>query len=325
MRWIAAALLTLTPALGLAGQTFLQKPITVAVIDSGFGYKGLGHNAKLCKYGHKDFSIAQVYDSRFNTSDPIPLDVSGHGTNVAGLIEDYAKDANFCLVIIKYVNHYKKDDTNTALMKALKYADEIKVDIINYSGASIGYIPEEVTLIKKFIDSGGIFITSAGNDKSELNGKTKYKIYPAMDDDRIIVVGSKNPFPVKNLFASGGELEEHGWKVENRMPDIQEKLDKNGFCVLEIEEEAKDVIQVDDMNIPVPYKYTYYRVLIKHDDKVFLKSDFSNWGQRVNRWEIGDMQTSYGITFSGTSQATAIATGKLVGQLYEKLNKLSER
>ncbi len=42
-------------------KTCVRDPIKVAVIDSGFGFKGLGKDAKLCKYGHKDFSVSKKY------------------------------------------------------------------------------------------------------------------------------------------------------------------------------------------------------------------------------------------------------------------------
>ena len=32
-----------------------ERPITIAVVDTGFGYGEHGQTKKLCKYGHKDF------------------------------------------------------------------------------------------------------------------------------------------------------------------------------------------------------------------------------------------------------------------------------
>lgn len=320
MKWIAAAFLIFTPALGLAGQ--LEKPITIAVIDSGFGYRGAGHDAKLCKYGHKDFTKDNEYDMTYGTKDAIPLDKYGHGTNVAGLIQAYAGTANYCLVILKYVNTPRQDkNLDQNLLKAIQYADEIKVDLINFSGVGSELIPDEIKTVKKFLDSGGIFVASAGNDRDIINGPTHYKAYPAMDDDRIVVVGSKNPYPIDNLFSDNGELAENGWNVSERMPEINEKLDKQGFCILVIDRKDTDVIYEDENEKPIPHTTEYYRVLIKKGNDIFLKSDFSNFGKRVNRWEPGDVQTAYGITFSGTSQATAIATGKIVDDLSQKLSK----
>lgn len=41
-------------------------------------------------------------------------------------------------------------------------------------------------------------------------------------------------------------------------------------------------------------------------------SKTSNYGKLVKRWEIGEKVTAYGITMTGTSQATAVATGKII-------------
>jgi hypothetical protein len=38
----------------------------------------------------------------------------------------------------------------------------------------------------------------------------------------------------------------------------------------------------------------------------------SNYGKSITRWEIGVNVKAYGLIMSGTSQATATATGKIV-------------
>src|SRR6185312_7300812 len=78
--------------------------IKVAVIDTGFGYDSLGHGAKLCKFGHKDFSGNNRVDFSYNTVTPIPLDSHGHGTNIIGIIDNQAKEsgANYCIIVLKY-------------------------------------------------------------------------------------------------------------------------------------------------------------------------------------------------------------------------------
>jgi subtilisin family serine protease len=325
MKWIVAAFL-LYPALGFAGLSS-DKPITVAVIDTGFGFHGIGHGAKLCKYGHKDFTSIQKFDKTLETVTPVPIDNIGHGTNVAGLIEDYANKANsnFCMIIIKYQDVLESGDGSDLLLKAIKYANKLHVDVINISGGGTPYVAKEVEYVKKFLDDGGIMLASAGNDRRQLGGKSGYKFYPAMDDKRVIVVGGKKSTSVDDAYEPGGELEGANWNVVEDMPKMRAKFDKYGFFILYVEQEEKDVIYVDELEIPIPHKSKYYRVLIKQGNEVFLKDDSSNFGKRVNLWEPGVDQTAYGITKSGTSQATAIATGKLVGELSQKLKRLTER
>jgi hypothetical protein len=47
----------------------------------------------------------------------------------------------------------------------------------------------------------------------------------------------------------------------------------------------------------------------------------SNFGKAVDVWEIGVKRTGGGVTLTGTSQATAVTTGKLVNDMLSKHNK----
>jgi subtilisin family serine protease len=218
------------------------KPTVIAVIDSGFGAGFENETVRLCKFGHRDFSQYGVSDSRFGTTDPVPTDNHGHGTNVAGVIDKYASrsNVNYCIVIIKYFDPFRfsvdQNEHEKATIKAIMYATDIHADYINYSSGGAETNGFEINAVKRFIDQGGKFIAAAGNEHSDL---AKNPYYPAMDDDRVIVVGNKY---------------------------------KNG--------------------------------------KV---AQSSNYGDRVDRWEVGD-ETVFGREMMGTSQAAAVATGKLVSE-----------
>lgn len=223
-----------------------DKPVVVAVIDTGFGFHNKGLGAKLCKFGHKDFSSDQEFQHTVNygTKDPVPLDLHGHGTNVVGVIEEYARSThtNFCVVILKYYgsNHMGHID---ATIKAINYATDLKVDYINYSSGGREPSTVERIAVEKFLNNGGTMISAAGNESANLDVAGNV-YYPAMYDSRIVMVGA---------------------------------LDRNG-------------------------------------NKMFS----SNYGSVVNRWEIGMSVVGYGISMSGTSQATATATGKIVSQSKNK-------
>lgn len=176
-----------------------QKPVVIAVIDTGFGY--LSPNSQysemgkhLCKYGHKSFVAMDAPPSlAFGTTDPVPADRHGHGTNIVGTIVQEAEktNVNFCIVVIKYFdpktkNHiFNENIINT--VNAIDYAREIHADIINYSGGGVDKNPYEVASVKAYIDGGGTFFAAAGNEHSNLS---KQPYYPAMNDDRVIVVGA---------------------------------------------------------------------------------------------------------------------------------------
>lgn len=67
-----------------------------------------------------------------------------------------------------------------------------------------------------------------------------------------------------------------------------------------------------------PAAYDKRIVVVGSLNKNGLKSSFSNYGKSVDRWEVGVDVTGENITMSGTSQATAVATGKIVSEMKEK-------
>lgn len=226
----------------LSSQAYAKcKQLQIAVIDTGFGYGDIKKDNKLCDGLHMDFSTDHTF-SYMGLSNFIPNDNIGHGTNIVGIIENYTKktNVNYCIIILKF---YSKNQTNEQNLKAsiaaIKYATELKVDLINYSGGGPSGDPEEEEAVKKFLDQGGKFVSAAGNDAKNIgSGDANY--YPAMYDKRIVVVGNT--------------------------------------------------------------------------DKFGVRSKSSNYGNFVNRWEIGENVTGYGITLSGTSQATAVASGKILAK-----------
>lgn len=219
-----------------------KKTITVAVVDTGVGYIGEGSDIKLCKYGHKDFSEEQNYQDLPHIEARVPLDGHGHGTNIAGIIDTYAHEANknYCLVIIKYYSDKASPSQNgVASIRAMEYLVSIKPDFVNYSGGGPGFQYSEGMAVHELIESGTTFVAAAGNEHENIDLSTNH-YYPAQYDSRVVVVGS---------------------------------IDKSG-----------------------------------------KRAESSNWGKSVKRWEVG-VNVKYGkITMSGTSQATAVATGKLVAE-----------
>lgn len=225
-----------------------KKQLRVAVLDTGFGYN-FDASTNLCANGHKDFSKDSLYQVTYLSKGPhitpyrvYPKDLIGHGTNIIGIIQDLANKSrvDYCIVVIKY---YSKDQSNIenlkASIEAIKYAVDLKVDIINYSGGGPTSEQEEKAAVLRFLNQGGKFISAAGNNGQNI-GSGYEDYYPAMYDKRITVVGNVDKFGAK------------------------------------------------------------------------MKS--SNYGKYVNRWEVGENVTGYGLTMSGTSQSTAVATGKILSE-----------
>jgi thermitase len=188
---------------------YTAKTIKVAVIDTGFDFKSAWKNLgkdqdgrqlktpKLCKEGHKDFTGTGLQDN------------SGHGTHVAGIIAKFAEDADYCLVILKFYDPLVKQNSLVISAQALKYAYNLGVDMINYSGGGDEFSLDEYLTVKKILDKGVIFVAAAGNEKTvndfkilKVDVQYEYKAagdkavynykmyYPADYDSRVISVGN---------------------------------------------------------------------------------------------------------------------------------------
>lgn len=128
--------------------------IRVGVIDTGIDFSDTRLNGKLCPANeHRDFSGRGFPDT------------VGHGTHIVGLIEQYARGANYCVVIIKYWNENESDYVNEAhYLKALAYALSINLDILNMSISGGEYVKVERTLILTHPKT--LIIGAAGNNHS---------------------------------------------------------------------------------------------------------------------------------------------------------------
>jgi subtilisin family serine protease len=215
MKFLILHIFTLLYALHLEA-----KPIKVVVIDTGIKSTVISR-ANLCETGHLDL-----------TGDGL-ADISGHGTNVTGLIVANAGDpADYCIVVVKA---YKMDShpIRSWVPQAMIYAAAIHADIVNISGGGVGSDSYEEMATKSLLRTNVTLVVAAGNEETNLNKSCNY--FPACYDPRIVVVGATE--------------------------------------------------------------------------------SFSNYGNIVDIKIPGKDHTAFGITMSGTSQATAIITGRIIKNL----------
>ncbi len=216
--------------------------IRVAVIDTGLDLEDPRFKFHLCDDGHKNFVSTETM-----------ADQLGHGTHVTGLIEEYAKDSNYCLLIYKFYEEQAHGSTTmNRLVLAMQEAVQNGADIVNLSlsGPSFNQDERDVIVNNPQIN----FVAAAGNDD-------------------------------RNLDIRGNETYPASYFLPNE-------------------------------------------AVIANKDQNNKKAERSNWGRRV-KWEIGEhvlstLPCSYRSIdgdvvckgyMSGTSQAAAIYSGKLVDKL----------
>lgn len=186
-----------------------QNPaVKIAVIDTGISASMLTELNTICKGSlHKDFTGRGLYD------------VDGHGTHISGLIDQHAKSilmgrndsllvlnnkkANYCQIILKFFhNRSSNTDVELSMIRALTYAINLKVTMINISAGGPSHTHEECNLIKIALDRGIKVVAAAGNNgkyllssnitknKSLKNSEKTTTYFPAQCDDRVVVVGN---------------------------------------------------------------------------------------------------------------------------------------
>lgn len=182
----------------------------VAVIDTGLDLDDPRFKSHLCSTGHRDFTNSTLNDAE------------GHGTHIVGLIQEYAKDADYCLLIYKF---YQEDSGNTKReVLAIKEAIKNHANVINFSGGGPGFNDEEYEIIKH--NPKIIFIVAAGNEGVSLAGSTKDYYYPASYGlsyglSNIIAVGNLSEDNVRNPTSNYSErlVWEIGTNVVSTLPE----------------------------------------------------------------------------------------------------------
>lgn len=194
--WLILIVMMLCVSLAHAGT------LRVGVVDTGLDLTDSRFLDHLCPVGHQDFTGMGIKDH------------AGHGTHVAGLIQQYAKDSDYCLVILKY------SDGGEALQsiytKALAEAVYQHLDIVNLSLQGFTNDDKERSLI---CDHNNIqFVVSAGNKGWDLDKMSCYPASYACGNE--LVVGALN-YSGSN-YGTIVTNWENGLNVVSTLPDGQE-------------------------------------------------------------------------------------------------------
>lgn len=167
----------------LSTDCMAKEPLRVVVLDTGLNIEDPRFNSLLCK----DTQAIDFTNESIN-------DFDGHGTHVAGIIKENAKNSKYCFTIIKYFSN-NKVRTKRALTNALMWIHWVKPALVNFSSGGPNWNDDEFRLIKTTPETK--FIVAVGNDGNNLDDECNY--YPAC-------------YPLKNIYKVGS-LNKNGKKT----------------------------------------------------------------------------------------------------------------
>lgn len=220
----------------LSSVAVASEPLKIAIIDTGLDLndKRFTH---LCPTGHDFFAGKSIKD------------VHGHGTHIAGLIQQYAGDGDYCFLIYKFYSESNTGQQNLlGELASINSAIRNGAKIINLSEGGPEFNENEYLAVKNHPNI--LFVVAAGNEN-------------------------------RCLDVSGNEYYPASYWQPNET--VVENYTKN--------------------------------------DKLYPGS---NWSKKAVH-EVGDnvystLPVGYGY-MTGTSQATAIRTGKIVREILNKRDK----
>ncbi|UXR63901.1 S8 family serine peptidase [Bdellovibrio bacteriovorus] len=155
-------------------QESLDRDIVVAIIDTGVDVShplikdNLWSNPRE-KNNQKDNDgngfAGDLHGWNFVSNNHDLSDHHGHGTHVAGIIQQQAGSSRVKFMILKYYDpSISASDNLLNTVKAIRYATRMKADIINYSGGGDERSPMEEAAIREAQDQGILFVAAAGNE-----------------------------------------------------------------------------------------------------------------------------------------------------------------
>jgi hypothetical protein len=108
------------------------------------------------------------------------------------------------------LKYYRPDGNGNlrATVNAIKYATDLKLDFINYSGGGADPNVDEYYAIEQYVNGGGTILVAAGNDGKNLDNPENgfYPAKYAVHDKRIIVVGLLNDFGIISTVSNYGSF-----------------------------------------------------------------------------------------------------------------------
>jgi len=198
-----------------------NKDIVVAVIDTGiqWDHPYLKENIFVPKGEVSSSNFGADFSN--SQSSFMPTDLHGHGTHIAGVVKSVHPGVK--ILAIKYHNPNASGEANLAsTIKAIKYAIEQNVDIINYSAGGSTASLEELAVLKLAERKGILVVAAAGNEHSNIDDK-RNAFYPASYGlSNIITVGahdeSLNIISASNFGRHSVDIAAPGLRIRGPIP-----------------------------------------------------------------------------------------------------------
>ncbi len=205
-----------------------QREVVVAVIDTGIDptHPFLKHNIYVPK-GQVSLTNYGVDFSKGAESVTAPIDKNRHGTHVSGIIKSVFPQVK--ILPLKYYNRHAsgKDNLNSTI-KALRYAVDLGVDIINYSGGGPEPDLEELEILKKAERKGIIVVAAAGNEQENIDNKSTAYFPASYKLSNIITVTAHNQslniLNSSNWGAQTVDVSAPGYKINSAVPTARNGL-----------------------------------------------------------------------------------------------------
>ena len=204
----------------------LQKgnDVHIAIIDTGIDPDLTIFKNKLW-VGKKKVTNVGAYGLDFSKNAEnyhFPFDEHGHGTHIAGIIASLVPNAK--LHILKYYNPRASGEENLhSTIKALEYAVDLGVDIINYSSGGPEQSIVEKRILQKAERKGILIISAAGNERRNIDVDGQEFFPASYGFKNIITVGAhddaNNPIPSSNWGKNSVDLFAPGKDIKSTLPN----------------------------------------------------------------------------------------------------------
>lgn len=201
--------------------------VVVAVLDTGIDYNHTDLDENMWSpsgdcYDDENNVITGGCPNHgwdFVNSDNNPSDDSGHGTHVAGIIGAENNDNgivgvnwNIELMSVKCFDEESSLSDIADVLNAIEFAQNNEAQVINASWSIIpeDEIPVLEDKIEDFVDAGGLFVTSSGNNGQDLGSNPLYpNVYDldGAENDNMIVVAATDQADEIASFSNWGDTE----------------------------------------------------------------------------------------------------------------------